>query len=48
MKGTTKFYHSGFFKAYILDQREGLDWKTDFFTSDKTFEDYLVETDYVL
>ena len=42
---TSKFYDSGFLKAYILDQKEGLDWKTDFFTTDKTFEDYLLETD---
>ncbi|MGI6636637.1 MAG: hypothetical protein ACOX7B_15935 [Christensenellales bacterium] len=42
---TSKFYDSGFLKAYILDQKEGLDWKTDFFKTDKTFEDYLLEAD---
>lgn len=41
-KGTAKFYDSGYFKAYILDQQEGLDWKTDFFKTNKTFEDYLL------
>lgn len=44
-KDTSKFYDSGFFKAYILDQKEGLDWKTDFFKTNKTFEDYLLEMD---
>jgi hypothetical protein len=42
---TSKFYDSGFIKAYILDQKEGLDWKTDFFQTNKTFEDYLLEAD---
>jgi hypothetical protein len=41
----SKFYDSGFLKSYILDQKKGLDWKTDFFTTDKTFEDYLLEAD---
>ncbi len=44
-KDTAKFYDSGFFKAYILDQKENLDWKTDFFTTNKTFEDYLLGAD---
>lgn len=44
-KDTSKFYCSGFFKAFILDQRECLDWKTDFFKTNKTFEDYLFEAD---
>jgi hypothetical protein len=42
-KESSKFYDSGFFKAYILDKKEGLDWKTDFFKTNKTFEDYLLE-----
>ncbi len=42
-EGTSKFYESGFFKAYIINRIEGLDWKTDFFKTNKTFEDYLLK-----
>ena len=40
-EGTAKFYSSGFFKAFILDRVADFDWKTDFFNTSVTFEDYL-------
>ncbi|MDI9469329.1 MAG: hypothetical protein QM296_03890, partial [Bacillota bacterium] len=40
-EGTAKFYSSGFFKAFILDQVAGFAWKKDFFNTSVTFEDYL-------
>ena len=45
-KGTSKYYDSGFLKTYILNKKDDLDWKTDFFKTDKIFEDYLLVIDY--